>query len=168
MRDAKLETPKDRENERRAAARMQSMMNPGVELVEMPEDCTYDYNLRMYGDLFGIIDAKLRKESIDQVKEYPEGLELKARVLKRLQQYAERTGRKAYVAWAFDNGEGAIVYVDVSTIGPKQEYSPKPRRKERPHAKHADSEPVVYLNWSEVTFLTERPEWAYVPEKAAS
>lgn len=138
-----LETERDRVIEERVMQRILEDRDD-LKALRLPRLSILDYLLSRDGEIAGAVEIKARKESMKEIMGYG-GLMLKERKLIELQQFTEQMRVPTVVAFAFDGGEGPILFAEPAKISGLKAVTPPRRRNYR--GLTCDEDPIVYLDW---------------------
>lgn len=139
-----LETEVDRVREDYVINRFVGVLGNGTGAHRMPKFSAVDFVLTRGGHAVAGVELKVRKETVEQVKNYG-GLILKHRKMSDLLLFADITKMHTYVAFAFDNGLGPILITQPHLLTDLTPEAPPRRRNYRGLA--TDEELVLYLDW---------------------
>ena len=139
-----LETDADRSLERRTMQRIMEKSKDTAVAVKLPALSAIDYLVSVDGILVAGIEIKTRKESMEKIQSYG-GLMLKHRKVVELNGLSESLQAPMIVAFAFDNGEGPVMFASTKQLDTLEPVPPPPRRNFRALA--CDDEYVVFLDW---------------------
>lgn len=129
-------TREDRVMERMSGGTYQHFRLPAMSLV--------DYLLIRDGQIKYLVEVKVRKEPMHQVRSYG-GLMLKHRKVSELDSLSSMLQVPTVILFAFDNGEGAVLVTQPHLLLNHRPEAPPVRRRYRGLA--CDEEPVIYLDW---------------------
>jgi hypothetical protein len=138
-----LETSTDKILEHRVIDRIEAA-NVSMQAIQMPPFSVVDYCLTRSGDMFALLEVKVRKPTIETVKGYG-GLMLKERKITELNQLSDLLQLPSFVAFAFEQGDGPILLCDVGRLTGLPAVAPPERRNFR--GLDCDLDPVVMLDW---------------------
>lgn len=140
----RLETDEDRRLESTAIRRIVEHASEDTKVVGLPPFSAIDYLLIQQGQTRMGVEIKTRKESVEQIRGYG-GLMLKHRKLTEIATLAEMLQIRCFVAFCFENAQGAILLAEPAKLLSLEPVPPPPRRNYR--GLTCDTEPVVYLDW---------------------
>lgn len=140
-----LETTADKILEDRVIERITSSRS-GMLSWQMPPFSVADYFVTVFGRPSAFLEIKVRKPTVQTVKGYG-GLMLKERKIQELSQLSDLLKLPAFVAFAFEQGEGEILLCDVARLRGLPSVQPPDRRNYRGLA--CDLDPVVMLDWDQ-------------------
>ena len=141
-----LETETDKFREDGVIDRIVRFMGPPSQAHRLPQFSLADFIITNRGVAVALIELKIRKETVEQIKGYG-GLMLKHRKVTDLNALAEMTKMHTFVMFAFENGTGPILVTQPHLIKDLPPEDPPRRRNYRGLA--TDEEPVVYLDWDQ-------------------
>lgn len=141
-----LETDADRALEGRAMQRIMAASRDSAVAVKLPPLSAIDYLVAVDGEVAAGIEIKTRKETMDRVRSYG-GLMLKHRKVLELNALGEALRAPMIVAFAFESGEGPVMFASTENLTGLEPAAPPRRRNYRGLA--CDEEPVIFLDWDE-------------------
>jgi len=139
-----LETDADRALEARTMQRIIEASRQGATAVKLPALAVIDYLVAVDGVIAAGIEIKTRKETMEKIQTYG-GLMLKHRKVHELNTLGEALQAPMIVAFAFENGEGPVLFAGTKQLETLEPVPPPPRRNYRGLA--CDEEPVIFLDW---------------------
>lgn len=139
-----LETDADRALENRTMQRILDASESAATAVKLPALSAIDYLVAVEGVVVAGIEIKTRKETMEKIQSYG-GLMLKHRKITELNSLGEFLQAPMIVAFAFENGEGPVLFAGTKQLETLEPVAPPPRRNYRGLA--CDDEPVVFLDW---------------------
>ena len=139
-----LETDADRALEARTMERIMANSREGAASVKLPPLAAIDYVVSVDGVVVAGIEIKTRKETMEKIKSYG-GLMLKHRKVVELNSLSDILQAPMIVAFAFENGEGPVLFATTKDLTDLEPTAPPPRRNFRGLA--CDDEFVIFLDW---------------------
>jgi hypothetical protein len=146
-----LETDKDKAAEIYTINRLRK---PDTVVYRYPKFAIVDFMLCRDDKMICFIEMKVRKESLQTVQGYG-GLIIKYRKLTDLCDLQRKTSVPTYLVFAFENGHGHILYLEVPETNTYSAQPPPRRRNFRNLT--TDQEPVIYLDWNHLITI-QNPE----------
>lgn len=125
--------------------RLLETLNDGTVAYRFPPFSFCDYIFCRGDDVVMAVEVKVRKESMLQIKQYPEGLWFRLDKYQKMKAFAEASTVKTFTVFAFDNGVGDLRFCEPSTLTRINPFIPKPRLNGRDAP--GDDAPVIGLDW---------------------
>jgi hypothetical protein len=142
-----LETTSDKDLEAIATERYVNCFSVPLQVVHTLAFSNVDKLAIHNGHAVMAFEIKTRKQSAQQIRQYPEGLLIKARKVEEMQQIARLLNVTARIVFAFDNAHGEIWECQTEKLPELPQHTPKPRSNFRDLA--CDLDPVCYLQWEQ-------------------
>lgn len=142
---ATLHTEKDIRTEEIVINRVVELLGGETKWYRFPPFSFCDYILCSGEDVVMAVEVKVRKESMLELKQYPEGLWLRLDKYEKLKAFAESSTVKTIIVFAFNNGEGDLRFCEPQTLTHIKPFTPKPRLNGRDAP--GDFAPVIGLDW---------------------